>query len=78
MVGNAPGDIFTPGDGGDGMAVEFGEVEVTLRDRADALNVHLRVGYEEGRLVCDIKWRENNGRTYVGYEVGGGLCVVEY
>lgn len=57
MVGKAPGDIFTPGDGNDGMAVEFGEEEVTLRDLAGALNVHLRVGYEEGRLVYDIKRR---------------------
>lgn len=37
LVGKAPLDIITPGDGGDGMAVVFSQVEVTLRDRAEAV-----------------------------------------
>lgn len=36
MVGKAPVDVFTSGDGGDGMAVVFSEVEVTLGDMAEA------------------------------------------
>lgn len=35
--GKAPVDFLTAGDGGDGLAVEFGEVEVVLGDTAGAL-----------------------------------------
>lgn len=30
VVGNAPVNVFTPGDGGDGIVVEFAEAEIPL------------------------------------------------
>lgn len=41
VVGDTPVDIFTPGDGGDSMFVEFAEAEIALGDSAGALDVKL-------------------------------------
>lgn len=48
VIGKAPLEVCTPGDGGNSLAVEFGEVEVALGDSADAFHLG-------GRLACDTK-----------------------